>query len=137
VLAAKGATNVMHWGTYSCRTMNTGVPNDNLSIHAFGAAIDFAAFRTGDGTTYTVLDDFEGSTSYEATGCRFNYTPQTAKGQWLLQVVYDWCDALVFNMILTPNYNDLHADHFHCDLTPGAHNLDVVAASAPPPEHLR
>lgn len=125
-LAARGVVAVQHFGTYSCRTMNTGSPNDSLSMHALGVAIDFAAFKTGDGTIYTVLGDFEGDLAYNASSCRFPYTPQTAKGQWLLDVVYGWCDAQVFNYILTPNYNTLHADHFHCDLTPGGHFLGVL-----------
>jgi hypothetical protein len=125
-LQAKGVVAVQHWGTYSCRTMNTGSPNDSLSMHALGLAIDMRAFKTEDGTTYTVVDDFEGDLSYNASSCRFPYTPQTQKGQWLLDVVYGWCDAQVFNMILTPNYNTIHVDHFHCDLTPGSHFLGVV-----------
>jgi hypothetical protein len=128
-LAQKGVVAVQHWGTYNCRVV---AGTATLSEHASALAIDFVGFKTGDGTTYTLLDDFEGNVSYSASNCRFNYTPQTAKGQWLLDVAYGWCDAQVFNTILTPNYNTAHADHFHCDMKPGSHFLGVLGGGLAP-----
>ena len=36
-----------------------------------------------------------------------------------LTIMIKW----IFNVILTPEYNAAHADHFHVDLTPGAHSI--------------
>lgn len=46
--------------------------------------------------------------------------PVTAAGVFLEDLVQSYHEQKVFNIILTPDYNDAHADHFHCDQTPGS-----------------
>ncbi len=41
----------------------------------------------------------------------------------------------VFHIILTPNYNADHRDHFHCDLSPGAHTIRFELPGGVDPEH--
>ncbi|MCB9673972.1 MAG: extensin family protein [Alphaproteobacteria bacterium] len=109
VLDAKdrGATRMFHLGTYVCRTI---AGTTTLSRHAYGDAIDIAGFELADGTVYTLLDDWEHDTT----------TPSTPGGAWLYDAAYDWYDARYWNIILTPNYNAAHDNHFHVDLTPGS-----------------
>jgi hypothetical protein len=40
----------------------------------------------------------------------------------------------IFNIILTPNYNAAHRDHFHVDLTPNAHFLGKPGRPSAPGE---
>jgi hypothetical protein len=103
--------DVEHMGTYNCRVI---AGTSTLSQHALGFAIDISAFTFGDGTRWTVNDDFEEGTS-----------PQTAAGQWLWNLVSRLHSERVFNIILTPNYNDAHRNHFHVDLTSGANYLEA------------
>ncbi len=99
-----------HMGTYNCRVISG---TSTLSEHAFAAAIDIAGFEFDGGEVYTVLDDWEHDTS----------TPQTPGGIFLYEAAHRWFDDYIWNIILTPNYNADHDNHFHVDLTPGSHYL--------------
>jgi hypothetical protein len=66
---------------------------------------------TLEGDTYSVIDDYEVGEP----------DPFTAGGILLREIVETLFAEGVFNIILTPDYNEAHHDHFHCDLTPGSH----------------
>jgi hypothetical protein len=113
---------VTHYGTYNCRQI--AGTNCSLSQHALGKAIDFGAFKLADGGVISLSQDWEPVTSIPIeprndNPCRFNYTPVTEKGRWLYDLAYKMCDARVWSVLLTPNYNAAHDDHFHLDLTSG------------------
>jgi hypothetical protein len=108
ILEAMNAVELVHLGTYNCRVI---AGTDELSTHGLGLAIDLAGFTLADDTVYTVYDDFEDGVDM----------PVTPGGQWLLQLAVTLFAEEVWNIILTPNYNAAHDDHFHVDLTPGAH----------------
>ena len=37
-----------------------------------------------------------------------------------------WHDLQTWNVVLTPDYNSAHDNHFHLDLTPGSHFLGMT-----------
>jgi len=83
---------------YSCRSMNSqrGAP---ISEHAFGNALDVAAFTLADGRKITVRDGWRGAPEeraflhdVHASGCR------------------------LFATVLAPGSNAFHYDHIHVDL---------------------
>ena len=43
-----------------------------------------------------------------------------AKDELLHRAACWWHEAGIFNIILTPNYNADHRNHFHVELTPGS-----------------
>ena len=50
----------------------------------------------------------------------------TIKNRWVIITyeVYTWIAAAgVWTIVLTPNYNAAHRNHFHVDLTPGSDYL--------------
>ena len=106
-LRPEGVTRIRHMGTYSCRVVSG---TDRLSRHAFADAIDIAGFDFEDGTTLTVADDWEQGAD----------PPLTEAGLWLFEAAHRWFDLGIWNVVLTPNYNLAHHDHFHVDLTPDA-----------------
>ena len=106
-VAAYGVVALLHIGTYNCRVISD---TDTLSRHAYGDAIDIYGFEFDDGTVYTLIDDWEHETS----------NPSGAGGAWLYEAAYRWYDEMFWNIILTPNYNSAHDNHFHVDLTPGS-----------------
>ena len=110
ILAENGVSDVIHWGTYNCRVISG---TNKLSQHGLANAIDIRGLVTQAGDYYDVLSDWE-----------YADFPTTEAGsflKWFAEILYiEW----VFNIILTPNYNAAHADHFHLDLTPGAHALN-------------
>ena len=110
LLKENGVTDVLHWGIYNCRVISG---TSKLSQHGLANAIDIRALVTEDGEMYEVLGDWEKGIP----------NPLTEAGQylkWFAQTLFmEW----IFNVILTPEYNAAHADHFHVDLTPGAHSI--------------
>ncbi len=83
---------------YSCRGMN-GNPRANISEHAFGNALDIAAFTLADGHKITVKDGWHGSPEEQG----FLHDVQGAA-----------CE--MFTTILAPGSNAYHYDHMHVDL---------------------
>ena len=110
ILSENGVSDVLHWGVYNCRVISG---TNTLSQHGLANAIDIRSLVTDAGEVYEVLTDWEKNTD----------VPMTEAGEylkWFAQSLYtDW----IFNVILTPDYNAAHKDHFHVDLTPGSHFL--------------
>ena len=103
-------TDVRHIGTFNCRKI---AGTSKLSQHAHGLAIDIYGFEKANGDDYIVKRDWEQDTD----------NPQTPRGQVLYEIAHAMHDEHVFNIVLTPNYNADHANHFHVDLTPGSNFL--------------
>jgi len=112
-LAAQGVVGLRHWGSYACRTISG---TRTLSQHAFADAFDLTGFERADGSLVTVVDHWEHDTA----------RPSTEEGALLLDAAARWHRRGIWNVILTPNYNLAHDDHFHVDLTPGA---DLLGAT--------
>ena len=83
---------------YSCRGMN-GNSRAHISEHAFGNALDIAAFTLADGRKITVKDGWKGM--------------QEEQG-FLREVQGSACEN--FNTVLAPGSNVYHYDHIHVDL---------------------
>jgi hypothetical protein len=83
---------------YSCRGMN-GNPNAHISEHAFGNALDIAAFTLADGRRITVKDGWHGLPEEQG---------------FLRDVEGAACQQ--FNTVLAPGSNVYHYDHIHVDL---------------------
>lgn len=84
-------------GTYECRNINSQ-KDGGRSEHATANAIDIEGFETADGRYITVLRDW-GKPSDE--------------GRFLRAARDAACG--VFGEVLSPQYNVLHANHFHLD----------------------
>lgn len=87
------------FGTYSCRNVN-GARSGRLSQHAFGNAIDISAFVLEDGRRLTVLGGWNGD----------DHTKE-----FLRLIRGSACRR--FGTVLSPDYNSLHANHFHFDMS--------------------
>ncbi|MBS1124815.1 MAG: hypothetical protein H6Q90_7043 [Deltaproteobacteria bacterium] len=124
MMKSRGIVEVTDLGVYNYRCINNaGTPPNctiGLSEHSFGTAIDLAVFKAGDGTTYSVKDDWVIDPAGEKT-CQAATEP--GKDQFLHELACTFKANDVFNIILTPNYNALHRDHFHADLTDGADTI--------------
>lgn len=89
-----GVQELRHIGSYNCRAIR-GATN-RMSTHATASSIDIRGVVLSDGTTLDLLDKWDGTEAHQTflremrdTGC-----------QW-------------FSTVLGPEYNALHADHFH------------------------
>ncbi len=107
---------------YSCRGMN-GQPGAHISEHAFGNALDVAAFTLADGRTVTVKTGWHGLPEEQG---------------FLRDVEAAACQQ--FTTVLAPGSNRFHYDHIHVDLmrrasgrricNPAAADGEQVAARA-------
>jgi hypothetical protein len=107
-----GVDTMLHVGTYNCRVI---AGTSTVSRHGYGDAIDIYGFRFADGAEWTLIDHWEHDTD----------TPSTDAGAFLFDAAHRWYDDWIWNIILTPNYNAAHDNHFHVDLSPGWHDLSV------------
>jgi hypothetical protein len=83
---------------YSCRGMN-GNPNAHISEHAFGNALDIAAFTLADGHTISFVRGWHGTPEEQG----FLHDVQGAA-----------CRR--FTTVLAPGSNRFHYNHMHVDL---------------------
>lgn len=109
-----GVDGLRHMGTYNCRVISG---TETLSQHGLADAIDISGFEFEDGSIYTLVDDWEHDTE----------EPGTKGGAFLYGAAHRWHEAGIWNVILTPNYNTAHDDHFHVDLTPASDFLGVTS----------
>jgi hypothetical protein len=91
-------TEIHQISAYSCRGMN-GQPGARISEHAFGNALDIAAFTLTDGRKLTVKDGWRGLPEEQG---------------FLRDIQSAACDQ--FTTVLAPGSNRFHYDHIHVDL---------------------
>lgn len=84
-------------GTFSCRNINHQ-KQGRLSQHATANAIDIASFTFEDGSTASVLKDWN----------------KGERGEFLRGVRDGACRF--FGGVLSPDFNAAHANHFHFDI---------------------
>jgi hypothetical protein len=115
-------TEIKQISAYSCRGMN-GQPGAKISEHAFGNALDIAAFTLADGRQVVVRTSWKGTPEEQG----FLHDVQGAACQQ-------------FTTVLAPGSNSFHYDHIHVDLMrrssgrqicqPAALSGEVAAARA-------
>ena len=93
-------TRVDHLGSFACRNMY-GRESGSRSQHATASALDIAGFRLADGRTVSVLKD---------------WPKDNADARFLRQARDGACD--MFSVVLSPDYNAAHRNHFHLDVGP-------------------
>ena len=117
LLAEYDVVAVGHLGTYNCRTIrgNDGASH-RISQHGLGRAIDLRWFRQSNGTVHDVYDHWE-------HGADDFTTPQAA---FLYAIAQEMHQRRIFNIVLTPEFNAAHDNHFHVDITEGSHFIGTL-----------
>lgn len=92
---------IIQSGTYSCRRINFS-KNGPWSEHAFANAWDISGFELEDGRVISLLNDWKGDKS---------------KQKFLRSARNSACR--LFSVVLSPDYNEVHKDHFHLDMGSG------------------
>ncbi|MGK4005080.1 extensin family protein [Sorangium sp. So ce1036] len=86
------------------------------SQHALGLAIDVAAFVKADGARLDVKADWHGAIGAPPCGPGSAPKAPTPAALELRELVCAVFASGLFNVVLTPNANEAHADHFHFDI---------------------
>ena len=87
--------SIKHLGSYNCRSIRG---SDRPSEHSTGNAIDISAFVLSDGRRVSLVEHWNARDGRSA----------------FLQAIRDGACGY-FTTVLSPDYNDAHADHFHFD----------------------
>lgn len=94
-------SGMKHLGTYACRNIRGSIFSKYLnrrSEHATANAIDIAGFTLKNGQSVSILRD---------------WPKKSAKSEFLKEIHYGACGY--FRVVLGPEANYLHANHFHFD----------------------
>ena len=90
-----GIARIEQIGSYNCRRMRlSGGQTGGMSTHATADALDVTGFVLDDGRRLRLIEDWDG--------------PAAAFFRAARDGACDW-----FRTVLSPDYNTLHADHFH------------------------
>lgn len=101
-----GVASVQNYGSYSCRRIyGKDDPKARPSEHARANALDVSAIRLEDGRVVSVASDWNGRGR------------AGTEGRGFLKRLRDGA-CRIFSTVLTPDYNEAHADHLHLDGAP-------------------
>lgn len=96
----QGIHEIRHFSSYNCRRIRTSSgTGSRMSTHATARAVDVSGFVLDDGTLIDLRQHWNGG---------------DAKAQFLRIAQRGACEN--FGLVLGPEYNALHADHFHIQL---------------------
>jgi hypothetical protein len=116
MLERHGVREVVHLSMYRAPAARGWAAGRLGGQHAGALAIDAAAFKKSDGTTLDVDRDFAGRIG--DTTCGHNAVePRTVASAELRSIVCEAAEAHLFNVVLTPDFNQRHKNHFHLEVT--------------------
>ncbi|MFN0252976.1 MAG: extensin family protein [Kofleriaceae bacterium] len=116
ILSRHDIVDVRHYSMY--RPPSKKWPEDKIGTRHNGAvAIDAARFIASDGTYYDVLDHFSGRIDAKTCGPKAAPRKKTKQSLELRAILCEAVEARLFNIVLTPNYNRAHRNHFHLEVT--------------------
>ncbi|MFO0579442.1 MAG: extensin family protein [Polyangia bacterium] len=87
--------------------------------HLGGVAIDAGRFIKKDGSVLDVDKHFHGAIGARTCGPGAAPRPATAQALELRKLLCELVARRLFNVVLTPNYNAPHKNHFHLEVTSG------------------
>ncbi len=119
VLAKHDVVEVVHYSMYRPPPGKAPMAKPGRR-HSGALAIDLGAMTTKDGRTLFVEKDFHGGIGQKPCGPKAPGNPSE-----LRSVYCEIADAQLFNVMLSPDYNWAHRNHFHLEVTAGVRWLLV------------
>jgi hypothetical protein len=118
-LAKHDITEILAFGAYRPQKQNGCTAKYAGLQHCGGLALDIGSFKKKDGSTLVVDKEFNGKIGQSTCGGA-HPKPVTPAATELWSYVCDAASQAIFNVILTPNHNKEHHNHFHVEVTPDA-----------------
>ncbi|MBA3539290.1 MAG: extensin family protein [Deltaproteobacteria bacterium] len=118
ILNKHGIVEVHHYSMW--RPPAKSWPADKIATRHGGAvAIDTGRFVTKDGSVLDVDKHFHGAIDAKTCGPGAAPRPATPEALELRAILCETVALRIFNVVLTPNYNRPHKNHFHLEVTSG------------------
>jgi hypothetical protein len=118
ILKQHDIVEVRHYSMY--RPPPASWPEDKIGTrHAGALALDAGRFIAKDGSVLDVDKHFHGAIGAKTCGDGAAPRPATPEARKLRAILCETADRRLFNVVLTPNYNRPHKNHFHLELTEG------------------
>jgi hypothetical protein len=118
VLARHDVVEVRHYSIY--RVPPKSWPDNKLGAqHNGGLALDAGRFLRKDGSKLDVLKDFHGAIGAPTCGDGAGPHPATPDAKELRAILCEAVEAHLFNVVLTPDFNRPHRNHFHLEVMAG------------------
>jgi len=117
ILAEHDIVEVRHYSMYRAAPERWATDKIGARHHG-GLALDAARFIKSDGSALDVLGDFKGRRHRKVCG-KNAQVAKTPAAIELREIVCAAVDQGLFNVVLTPNFNRAHRNHFHLEVTSG------------------
>ncbi len=111
-----GINEVLHYSTYRPPSSSAAARQPLQTRHPGGMAIDAAWFVRDDGQRFNVERDFHGHRGRVVCGPDAR-VPHHEGARLLRSIACDSARRGLFHVILTPNHNYEHRNHFHLEVT--------------------
>lgn len=124
LLAKHDVVEMIHLNAYRPKSQNGCTARYWGLQHCAALAVDVRAFKRKDGSVLEVERDFHGRIGRGmcagVEGPGEGPLPPTPAATELWGFVCEAARRALFNVMLTPNYNAEHRNHFHLEITPDA-----------------
>jgi hypothetical protein len=118
ILASHDIIEVRHYSIY--RPPRSWPDGKIGSRHTGALAVDAGRFIDQSGAVLDVNHDFHGAIGARTCGEGAAPKPATPAALTLRAILCETVEHRLFNVVLTPNYNRPHKNHFHLEVTAGA-----------------
>ena len=120
LIARRDVVEMIHFTAYRPKTQNGCTKRYWGLQHCAALAVDVRELKRKDGSTLNVERDFHGRIGLGTCATGVAPSPPSAPATELWSFVCDAAHRALFNVMLTPNYNAEHKNHFHLEITPDA-----------------
>lgn len=118
LLAAHGFVEVVHFTMYRPPHEGPAKKGEYLHRHPGGMAIDLGAIKKRTGHWIAVGPHWPSEIGAKSCG-KDGRKLQGRRGRELLSVACEASDLRIFHYMLTPHFDDAHADHLHLEIKVG------------------
>lgn len=118
ILSKHDIVEVRHYSIYR-PPVGPGSRQPQSLHHLAAVAIDAGRFVKKDGKVLDVDKHFHGAIGARTCGKGARPRPATAEALELRAILCEGVARRFFNVVLTPNYNAPHKNHFHLEVTAG------------------
>lgn len=118
LLAQHDVVEVVHMSAFRSQRDRGCMPNKPGKQHCGALAVDIGRFKKSDGSVLDVEKDWSGRIGAPTCTPGAGPNPVTPSATELWDIVCESARRGLFHVMLTPNFNAEHKNHFHLEVTP-------------------